>query len=53
VLGVEHVLAGSDWPIVNDAPISARLTSALDAAGIDAAGHELIAGGNTRRLLGL
>jgi aminocarboxymuconate-semialdehyde decarboxylase len=53
VLGVEHVLAGSDWPIVNDAPIGARLTSALDTAGIDTAGQELIAGGNTRRLLGL
>jgi len=53
VLGVEHVLAGSDWPIVNDAPIGARLTSALDVAGIDAAGQALIAGGNTRRLLGI
>jgi len=53
VLGVEHVLAGSDWPIVNDAPIGPRLTSALDAAGIDAVGQELIAGGNTRRLLGI
>jgi len=53
VLGVEHVLAGSDWPIVNDAPIGMRLTSALDTAGIDAAGQELIASGNARRLLGL
>jgi aminocarboxymuconate-semialdehyde decarboxylase len=53
VLGVEHVVAGSDWPIVNDGPIGARLASALDDAGIDAAGRELIAGGNTRRLLRL
>jgi len=30
-----------------------RLTSALDTAGIDAAGQELIAGGNARRLLRL
>jgi aminocarboxymuconate-semialdehyde decarboxylase len=53
VLGVEHVLAGSDWPIVNDGPIGPRLSRALETAGIDAAGQELIAGGNTRRLLGL
>jgi aminocarboxymuconate-semialdehyde decarboxylase len=53
VLGVEHVLAGSDWPIVNDAPVAGRLAAALDAAGIDAPGQALIAGGNARRLLGL
>jgi aminocarboxymuconate-semialdehyde decarboxylase len=52
VLGVEHVLAGSDWPIVNDAPIRGRLEHALDSAGIEPAGQALIAGGNARRLLG-
>lgn len=53
VLGTRHVLAGSDWPIVNDAPIAQRLEAALEAAGVDAAGRELIASGNARRLLGI
>ncbi|HLY54463.1 MAG TPA: amidohydrolase family protein [Stellaceae bacterium] len=53
VLGIGHVLAGSDWPIVNDAPIAGRLVRALAAAGIDAAGSDLIAVGNARRLLGI
>ena len=53
VLGVEHILAGSDWPIVSDGPIRDRLVQALDSASVDATGQELFASGNTKRLLGL
>lgn len=53
ILGVEHVLAGSDWPIVSDAPIAGRLAAALTAAGFDPAEQRKIAGDNARALLGL
>jgi len=52
-VGVDHVLAGSDWPIVSDEPISHRLAASLTAAGFDAAERQKIAGANTRTLLGL
>lgn len=49
-LGVDHGLAGSDWPIVSTGPITARLTTALTAAGLSDAEQRLIAGDNARRL---
>lgn len=53
ILGIDNVIAGSDWPIVNDQPIRARLTMALAEAGLDEAAQRKIAGGNCRRLLGI
>jgi len=53
VLGEDHVLAGSDWPIVNDGPIAPKLEAALAQAGLDAAQSAKVASGNTRGLLGL
>ncbi|MBR1222996.1 amidohydrolase [Bradyrhizobium sp. U87765 SZCCT0131] len=53
IVGVDHVLAGSDWPIVSDEPISRRLAASLTAAGFDPTDQQKIAGGNTRTLLGL
>lgn len=52
-LGVTNVLAGSDWPIVNDGPIRARAAAAFAAAGLSAGDSELVAAGNARRLLGI
>lgn len=51
VLGVDNVLAGSDWPIVNDGPISQRTTDALRDAGVSGADIEKITHLNARRLL--
>jgi len=51
ILGADHVLVGSDWPIVNDKPIRERVVQALQASGLDAREQQLIASGNTRRLL--
>jgi predicted TIM-barrel fold metal-dependent hydrolase len=51
LVGADHVLAGSDWPIVSDGPIKTRLHDALRAAGITPANQRLIASGNVRRLL--
>jgi aminocarboxymuconate-semialdehyde decarboxylase len=52
ILGVDHVLVGSDWPIVNAEPIRARVEHALTAAGLDPEGRRWVASGNARRLLG-
>jgi predicted TIM-barrel fold metal-dependent hydrolase len=51
VVGPEHVLAGSDWPIMRHDASADRLRAML--AGVDAPDAELVAGGNARRLLGL
>jgi aminocarboxymuconate-semialdehyde decarboxylase len=53
MLGADHVLAGSDWPIVSEGPIRERAEKAFAAAGLTPAEQELIASGNTRRLLGI
>lgn len=53
VLGVDQLLAGSDWPIVSDEPIAGRLAATLTAAGFAPNDQQKIAGDNTRRLLGL
>lgn len=52
VLGVEHVLVGSDWPIGARSAGRERVERALAAAGLDAAQADLVAGGNALRLLG-
>jgi len=51
VLGVEHVVAGSDWPIVSTGPIGPRLADALKSIGLNEREQNLIASGNTLRLL--
>ncbi|CAH2599941.1 Amidohydrolase family protein [Rhodovastum atsumiense] len=52
-LGIDNVLAGSDWPIVNDAPIRDRAAAAFAAAGLDEAAAAQVAAGNARRLLAI
>jgi predicted TIM-barrel fold metal-dependent hydrolase len=52
LLGADHVLAGTDWPINIEKDVPVRLKQALDAAGLDAAQQQLVARGNTLRLLG-
>lgn len=52
LLGVEHVLVGSDWPIVSDGPIQHLVTAALAKAGLNDHEQRLVASGNTLRLLG-
>ena len=53
LLGVEHVMAGSDWPIVDDGPIREPLEDVMARAGLSADEQEAIAGGNCLRLLGV
>jgi predicted TIM-barrel fold metal-dependent hydrolase len=53
LLGADHVLAGTDWPIFVEASVPSRLQAALAACNLDAAQQEMVAGGNTLRLLGV
>ena len=52
LLGVENVMCGSDWPILNEGPLTQTLANALQAAGFSAQEQEMIASGNAKRLLG-
>jgi aminocarboxymuconate-semialdehyde decarboxylase len=51
LVGADNVLVGSDWPILNDAPIAQRVAQSLVAAGLTEPEQRLVAAGNARRLL--
>lgn len=51
VLGIERIVAGSDWPIVSTGPIGRRLAKALNSIGLNGTEQNLIAGKNALRLL--
>jgi predicted TIM-barrel fold metal-dependent hydrolase len=53
LLGADHVLVGTDWPIFAEASVPERLQSVLAACGLDAAEQQLIASRNAMRLLGI
>lgn len=53
LLGADHVVTGTDWPIYEEKAVGERLQKALTQAGIAPADQQLIASGNTRRLLGI
>lgn len=53
LVGSDHVIVGSDWPIVSGDPITQRVTHALTAAGLSAEDRQLIAAGNAKRILHL
>jgi aminocarboxymuconate-semialdehyde decarboxylase len=53
LLGADHVLAGTDWPIVVEKDVPARLQKALTFAGLNAEQQQMVAGGNTLKLLGI
>jgi aminocarboxymuconate-semialdehyde decarboxylase len=53
LLGPDHVLAGTDWPIFAENAVASRLQRALTACGLDADEQSLVASGNALRLLGV
>jgi aminocarboxymuconate-semialdehyde decarboxylase len=53
LLGADHVLAGTDWPIFTETSVPARLQDALTSCGLSAADQQMVAGGNALKLLGL
>lgn len=53
LLGADHVLMGTDWPIVVEKDVPARLQKAMDACGLNVEQQRLVSGGNTLKLMGL
>jgi predicted TIM-barrel fold metal-dependent hydrolase len=53
ILGADHVIAGSDWPIVNEGPIRDVLTTSMQQANLSDDEQQAIAAGNCQRLLGI
>jgi aminocarboxymuconate-semialdehyde decarboxylase len=53
LLGADHVLMGTDWPIVEEKSVPERLQKAFAHAGLSAAEQQMIASGNALRLLGI
>src|SRR5579871_109523 len=51
LLGADHVVVGTDWPIAVEGSVPERLAKAFAHAGLSAAEQEMIASGNTMRLL--
>ena len=53
LLGADHVLMGTDWPIVEEKSVPERLAKALAHSGLKPAEQQMVAGGNALRLLGV
>jgi predicted TIM-barrel fold metal-dependent hydrolase len=51
LLGPDHVVMGTDWPIAVETSVPERLRKAFAHAGLTAAEQEMLASGNTLRLL--
>jgi predicted TIM-barrel fold metal-dependent hydrolase len=53
LVGADHVVAGSDWPILHDGPLRQIFTDAAQAAALAEGERDALAGGSALRLLGL
>lgn len=51
LLGADHVLMGTDWPVVVEKSLPERMQAMLAACGLDVAEQHMVASGNTLRLL--
>ena len=52
ILGADHVLTGTDWPVVQEKALPATLEAMFDGFGLEAGARRAIAGENALRLLG-
>ena len=52
LLGASRVVAGSDWPVVQEKDLGERLSSMLTGFGLPSVERERVAAGNARKLLG-
>ena len=52
LLGADHVLVGTDWPIAVETSVPERVQAALAACGLTPSEQQMVAAGNTLRLLG-
>jgi aminocarboxymuconate-semialdehyde decarboxylase len=52
VLGADHVVLGTDWPVVQEKGLPARLEAIFDSWALETPARHAIAGGNALELLG-
>lgn len=52
VVGADHVVTGTDWPIVQEKSVPSRLAAMFDEIGLAAGERRAVAGENALRLLG-
>ena len=52
LVGARRVVAGSDWPVVQERDLQQRLSSMLAGFGLQSVDRERVEGGNARELLG-
>jgi aminocarboxymuconate-semialdehyde decarboxylase len=53
LLGADNVVAGSDWPIVDEGPLRSPLADVMQKAGMSDMEQDAIASENCLRLLGI
>ena len=51
LLGADHVLFGSDWPVVTERSVPDRMRATFAACGLDDRARRLVAGGNALGLM--
>jgi len=51
VLGADHVIAGTDWPISVEKSVPQRLQAALTSCELDSVEQQMVAGSNVLKLL--
>jgi predicted TIM-barrel fold metal-dependent hydrolase len=53
MLGADHVLMGTDWPIAVETSVPERLQTAFAHSGLSPTEQQMVASGNTLKLLGV
>jgi len=53
LLGADHMLIGTDWPVAVEKSVPERVQAALAAGGLDAAAQQMVARGTALTLLGV
>jgi aminocarboxymuconate-semialdehyde decarboxylase len=53
VLGADHVVVGTDWPVNQETSMPEKLQRAFAHCGLNAAEQEMIASGNLLKLMGI
>ncbi len=51
LVGADHVLVGTDWPVVDEPTLARQVDAMLQSCGFESEDRALIACGNARRLL--
>jgi aminocarboxymuconate-semialdehyde decarboxylase len=53
VLGADHVVVGTDWPVVEQKSMPDLLQTAFAHCGLSPAEQDMIASGTVRKLMGI